>query len=251
MAKSKTDNHVQSVDRAFSVLEAVVSAGEIGVSELGQKLGLHVATVHNILRTLTARQYLQNVNGRYQPGVSLAILLAHSSPMTVLARLAQPSLESIARTTGEAASLTVLTHTTARLIAFQPGTQAITIQHPQWIWDDPLQLSTGRLLLAFASEELQQTCVQHHKDLGHELSPAAWKKQADTIRTTAEAEALNTNRDHQYAFACAVYGPKQDVLAAIGASCPAFRLEPKHQTVMQTAVRTAARELTTALRSLS
>lgn len=243
MAKSSTDNHVQSVERALAVLESIVDAGEIGVSELGQKLGLHVATVHNILRTLTARQYLQNVNGRYRPGPSLAVLLSRSQPITLLARMAQPVLEQLSETTQEATSFTVLTGTTAKLIAFHPGKHAITIHYPQWVWPDPLLLATGQVLVAYASDAIRQTCIENHRQKDASVSATDWEKHFADIRTTAYASITFPDRDGQYAFASGISGADGKILAAIGASCPKFRADEANKKLMQESVKSAAQLL--------
>ena len=249
MGKKRTDNHVQSVERALSILEEVAAAGEIGVSELGQRLGLHVATVHNILRTFAATAYLENVNGRYRPGPALAVLLGRSNPMLLLARLAQPVLEAIVRATGEAASMTMLVGTSARLVAFQPGTQPITIQYPQWVWDDPLQLATGRVLVAFSPESCRRECVARHREqTGDAPCEETWEEQFAGIRAVCEAEAVKTNQDSQYAIARAIDDRDGRVIAAIGASCPAFRADAPHRQRMLDAVRDAATVLTERIR---
>ncbi len=139
-----TDGEVQSVVRALGLLEAVAAAGEMGVTELARAQGLHVATAHNLLRTLAGRHYLLNRHGRYRLGPAVAMLGAGWEPLHALPDLVQPSLVQIADGCGEAASATILVGREARLIGFQPGTEAITIHYPQWLWPEALKLATGR-----------------------------------------------------------------------------------------------------------
>ena len=55
---------VQSVDRAFSILEEMArNGGEIGLTELATALGLPVPTVHRSMQTLVNLGYAKR-NGR-------------------------------------------------------------------------------------------------------------------------------------------------------------------------------------------
>ncbi|WP_432667070.1 helix-turn-helix domain-containing protein [Wukongibacter baidiensis] len=47
---------VQSVDRAFDILEAL-RTGEVGLVELSKKVGLNKSTVHRLLNTLIYRAH--------------------------------------------------------------------------------------------------------------------------------------------------------------------------------------------------
>ena len=51
---------------ACLVLVTVPAADELGVTEIAQAVGLHVATAHNLLRTLSKYGYLENRGGRYR-----------------------------------------------------------------------------------------------------------------------------------------------------------------------------------------
>ena len=59
--------HIQSLMRALDILEVVSDSKEpIRATEIPRLSGLGVATAHNIIRTLYARDYLaQNNKGRY------------------------------------------------------------------------------------------------------------------------------------------------------------------------------------------
>ncbi len=251
MSKNPADNNIQCLERALAILECVVERGEIGVSELGQAVGLHVATVHNILRTLSNKHYLLNVGGRYQPGAALAVLLARGSPLTMLARLAQPTLVELTEATGEATSLTVLVGRQARLIAFNPGRHLVTIHYPQWVWPDPLQLATGQVVTAFADERARTEILRAHLDREAAPTEAEWEQVLAAIRAEGTALLQSTQRDGQYAFACAVRGPGGAVLAALGASAPMFRAEGENGGQLQAAVRRSAAELSEKLCGLT
>jgi DNA-binding IclR family transcriptional regulator len=102
---------VQSLERAFDLLEALAEGGELGVTELAERTGLVPSTAHRLLATLTKRGYVtQNtISGRYLLGykvVEIASGLEHR--LSRLRAVARPHLESIQRATGETTNLVVL-----------------------------------------------------------------------------------------------------------------------------------------------
>jgi IclR family acetate operon transcriptional repressor len=95
MTEMKRDS-VQSLERAFDLLEALSAGGELGVTELANRTGLVPSTAHRLLHTLTKRGYVTQ------------------SPETGQQRrerlraVARPHLEGIQRATGETVNLVVL-----------------------------------------------------------------------------------------------------------------------------------------------
>jgi DNA-binding IclR family transcriptional regulator len=102
---------VQSLERAFDLLEALSAGGELGVTELANRTGLVPSTAHRLLHTLTKRGYVARnpVSGRYLLGykvIEVASGLEHR-----LARLraaARPHMEQLQQATGETTNLVVL-----------------------------------------------------------------------------------------------------------------------------------------------
>jgi DNA-binding IclR family transcriptional regulator len=102
---------VQSLERAFDLLEALSVGGELGVTELANRTGLVPSTAHRLLHTLTKRGYVSQSpeTGRYLLGykvVEVASGLEHRRER--LRAVARPHLEGIQRATGETVNLVVL-----------------------------------------------------------------------------------------------------------------------------------------------
>jgi DNA-binding IclR family transcriptional regulator len=234
---------VQSVERALDVLEALSAAGEMGVTELARQIGLHVATVHNLLRTLSARQYLLNTGGRYRLGPAAASLASRWDPLQALPDRIQPHLARVSTECGEAASATVLANHEARLIAFQPGTEAITIHFPQWIWPQALKLATGRLLVALGDQQEWDAFITRSPEARPDWSAADWRRELQRLHGLGYC-ALRTDRDGgQSLIAFPVLSRGGRVVAAVGAACPAFRATAERCKAMTDAVWDAAREI--------
>lgn len=77
---------IQSIDRAFDVLEALALADDdLSVSELSEQLDLPIATVHRLLASLAARGYVtqEPTTRRYGPGPRLLKLLPRLPAVSV------------------------------------------------------------------------------------------------------------------------------------------------------------------------
>ncbi len=107
-ARPTSAGGVQSLERAFDVLELMAAAGgEVALSRLAAESGLPVPTIHRLVRTLVSRGYvLQMPSRRYTLGPRLIGLGANASD-TVEA-WASPHLQSLAEATGETANLAML-----------------------------------------------------------------------------------------------------------------------------------------------
>jgi DNA-binding IclR family transcriptional regulator len=102
---------VQSLERAFDLLEALAPGVELGVTELANRTGLVPSTAHRLLHTLAKRGYVSqsSESGRYLLGykvVEVASGLEHR--LERLRVVARPHLEAIQRETGETVNLVVL-----------------------------------------------------------------------------------------------------------------------------------------------
>ncbi|MFB9371870.1 IclR family transcriptional regulator [Kitasatospora sp. NPDC001664] len=99
---------VQSVERAFQLLEALADSGGIAtLSELSASSGLPMPTIHRLIRTLVQQGYVrQDTARRYTLGPRL-IRLGETSGR-LLGSWARPYLAELMEATGETANLAVL-----------------------------------------------------------------------------------------------------------------------------------------------
>jgi IclR family transcriptional regulator, acetate operon repressor len=99
---------VQSLDRAFAILEAMADAGGvIGLSQLATDSGLPLATIHRLVRTLVDLGYVrQEPSRQYSLGPRL-MRLADSSTKR-LGTLAHPYMTRVVDVLGESVNLAVL-----------------------------------------------------------------------------------------------------------------------------------------------
>jgi IclR family transcriptional regulator, acetate operon repressor len=104
----RSRNGVQSLGRAFAILEAMANAdGVIGLSQLASDSGLPLATIHRLVRTLVDLGYVrQEPSRQYSLGPRL-MRLADSSTKR-LGTLAHPFMSSVVEELGESVNLAVL-----------------------------------------------------------------------------------------------------------------------------------------------
>ena len=102
---------VHSVLRALTLLDILAQEGrEMGVLELSRRVHLHVSTVHRLLRTLMAGEYVQQdpQTGRYGLSGKIHQLAQASLGGMDLRQVVRPHLERVAKVSGETANLVVL-----------------------------------------------------------------------------------------------------------------------------------------------
>ena len=96
---------VQSVKRAFAVLEAVAER-PAGVTDLAERVGLPKSTVARLLASLQALGAVERAPGlRWRVGPRVAALAETVSPERSLGALARPELVRLVRSLGEDAGL--------------------------------------------------------------------------------------------------------------------------------------------------
>ena len=99
---------VQSLERAFTVLEAMADAGgAVSLSQLANDTDLPLPTIHRLVRTLVDLGYVrQEASRQYILGPRLIRLGETSSRM--LGRWARPHMEGLAHDLGESVNLALL-----------------------------------------------------------------------------------------------------------------------------------------------
>ena len=87
---------VQSVERAFAILR-VLAGGPVGVTDLGERVGLPKSTVSRLLSTLEELGAVEQLTagGEYRIGAAIAHLGASAVPGRSLVALARPHLAEL------------------------------------------------------------------------------------------------------------------------------------------------------------
>ena len=152
---------VQSVDRAFSILEEMArNGGEIGLTELATELDLPVPTVHRAMQTLVNLGYAKrNGTRKYTLGASLLFLGEAAS--RGMASWAKPSLLSLANTCGETVNLATLEGDRIVYIAQSPSKHNMRMFTEAGRRVLPHACGVGKAILAGISEAKAKEIISH------------------------------------------------------------------------------------------
>lgn len=100
---------VQSVDRAFNIIEALRD-GEIGLIDLSKRVGLNKSTVHRLLNTLIYKGYVNQNPENNKYNLSLKFLVIGNKLLTSLdiISIAKPHISKLSEKTNEVVHLVLI-----------------------------------------------------------------------------------------------------------------------------------------------
>ena len=147
-----TRGGVQSISRAFDVLEALAEHGPLGLSRLSARTGLPLTTVHRLVGTLAALGYVRSGEGKE---FSLAPRLIHLGERASLmvSRWAIPHLTSLVDELGETANLAMLDGDRIVYVAQVPSRHSMRMFTEVGRSVDPHCTAVGKALLARLPED--------------------------------------------------------------------------------------------------
>jgi DNA-binding IclR family transcriptional regulator len=228
---------VQSLERAFDLLEALASGGELGVTELANRTGLVPSTAHRLLHTLTKRGYVTQSpeTGRYLLGykvVEVASGLEHRRER--LRGVARPHLEGIQRATGETVNLVVLE--ADRVVYIDQVEGSRNVRMFTTVGTSVLAHSTGsgKAIMAFGPPEAPAALYgdRELEQLTNRTLTTLAALEDDFKRIRSRGYALD-NEEHEEGVGCvaaAVFDHTGRPCAAISVSGPTARILHEHSS---------------------
>jgi len=222
------------LDRSVAIIDAV-EGGARSFSAIAEATGLTKPTAHRLINALQAHGLLMHVGGLgYALGPRLLALATTAMRELPLRQLARPSLERLARTTGESAQLYVRTGDRRICVdAVESDNELRTIVRV----GASLPLgkgSAGKVFLAWGPSVEGDDMDR----LAHQLATTRRRGWADSFGERAPGVA---------SVSAPVFGPGDAVLAAISVSGPASRITALRAKAYAPAVMQAAREVESAL----
>ncbi|AZQ40282.1 IclR family transcriptional regulator [Streptomyces cyaneochromogenes] len=218
------------MDRAISVLEILAQRGEAGVSEVAAEIEVHKSTAFRLLGALEARGLVEQAGerGKYRLGFGIVRLAGAVTGRIDITQQGRPVCERLAEEIGETVNIAVMQEHYAINLYQVRGPGAITAHN--WVGQlTPLHAtSSGKILLAYLPTKERTTL----------LTEAGMKKVTQrtiTAKTKLEKNLAET-RERNYsitleeleiglhAMAAPVRNRDGDVIAALSASGPAYRL---------------------------
>jgi DNA-binding IclR family transcriptional regulator len=223
---------IQSVARAVGVLQALAdSEGELGVTELGRRLGVHKATASRLVATLAEHRLVERnpVTDKYRLGFGLIHLAGSAMAGLDLAREARPALEDLAERTQETVNLAVLDGDA--VLNVDQITSQRTVASRSWVgrrtpWHCT---SNGKVLVAWLPEPDREILLAAPLEQRTERSitdPQRMRSQLAEITTRGYAQTVEELEQGLNAVAAPVRRADGQVAAAVSVAGPAFRMRP-------------------------
>jgi len=222
---------VQSLERAFAILETVAESREgIGLAELAKKVGLHNSTTFHLVKTMVALGYLRQSKQtkRYRIGRPLFALAAGALDEIELVSLATPVLEDLSAATGESGHFAVRSGDDVVVIAKTSGSGAFQLADRVGVVRPAHCTALGKVLLAALSKDQLGRFVE-----GHELVPYTPKTITDPdllrrdIEEVARAGVAFDDGEFNAEVRCIavpVHDFTRQTIGALGISGPIWRL---------------------------
>jgi DNA-binding IclR family transcriptional regulator len=228
---AKEPGGVQSLRRAFSILECIASTPEgLSLAELSKRVGLHNSTTFHLTKTMVSLGYVRQTpeNKKYHLG-RMVFSLASSSRMEIdLVALATPILEELSRSTGESCHLAVLTGQDILVVAKTSGTGAFQLQERHGGTRPGHATALGKVLLAFQPQSMVESYLKVHGMPA--LTPKtlvdhdALMRELEVVRRTGIAYDDGEFHSEVRCMAVPVYDFTGKVICTIGVSGPIWHI---------------------------
>lgn len=239
---------VQSVDRAVQVMEILARDGRSGVGRIAKELGVHQSTVSRLVAVLEAHDLVERQveGGAVQLGVGILRLAAATRSRQDLTAVGGPVCDALAEQLGETVNLAVYRSGAAVNLYQAQGTRTVALHN--WVGDATVlhATSSGKVLLAHLPPAQSEAVITG--DL--ERFTAQTIVEADALRAQLQEAAVRgwAVAEEEYeeglnAVAAAIRGPEGNVIAALSAAGPAYRLGRGRLPEVAEQVRQAAEEI--------
>jgi IclR family transcriptional regulator, acetate operon repressor len=236
---------VQSVERAFGVLEILAAMGGTGaLGELAVRAGLPVPTVHRLARTLLSMGYLRQLpNRHYSLGPKL-IRLGESAGQ-LIGIWSRPHLGELVDRTGETANMAVMDNDMAVYVAQVPSPHSMRMFTEVGRRVYPHCTGVGKaLLMQLSNEELRALVARTGMPAPTENShTTAEGLLQDITLCRARGYAVDEGEQEIGVRCFAVPVPDAPSLTAISISGPAVRVTLKSAPTVTPLLKRVARDI--------
>lgn len=251
-ARSKERSGVQSLERAFKLLETVAAHPEgINLADLSKSVGLHNSTTFHLVKTMVTLGYIRQSSDtkRYNIGSMIFGLASASRSETEMVAMAIPILEELAGMTGESSHIAIMTSNEVVIAGRISGGGAFQMQERAGDVRPGHATAIGKVLLA----PLTDAQFARYLDANPltSLTPNTItdrQRLRDELKQVREAGLGYDDGEFNMEARC-VAAPVRDftgqTVAAIGISAPIWRLtlqalQQKSSLVLQAAAKLSA-----------
>ena len=244
-----TERLAQSLGRGLGILEAFTrERPELGVTELGVRLGLAKSTVHRLLATLQARGYVRKNprSGKYHLGIRPWEVGCIAAGQLGYREVSRPALEDLAREAGETAHLAILDGSEVVYLDRVDGSPPIHAEAPVGGRVPGHAVSAGRALLAFLDPETLRKVLARglrRFTLATVADEVKLREDLTAVRVNGYAVTLGEWRAEVSGISAPVRDSSGEAVLAIGVSVATRQLLPGRIEALAPLVRETAGRL--------
>jgi len=226
----KPDQLIQSIDRAFDILELLVEKGSsMGVTEISERTKLHKSTVYRLLATLRYRGYVKKDNHeKYKIGFKLFELGSSVINNIDLRSDAKPFLRELMNISEETVHLGVLDDNQVVYIDKVESENTIRMYSKIGRRNHASSTSLGKVILAYSDREVVDKVIREEglKKLTENTITDEEQFKKHLAKVRSQGYAID-NEEQEYGIRC-IAGPIFDhtgeVIAAFSISGPTMRM---------------------------
>lgn len=238
---------IQSVQRAFRLLEILASKGEpCGVRAMARMTDLTPPTTLSLLRTMLAGGYVHydSHSRLYGIGHRIGRLARSMNEEAQLEALVAPALQSLYERTGETVLCLGLVGDVVQPLFHRRSPQPLAVHHA-----DPVQqfhrLATGQALLAYQDDVTRARLL---RDIPmNRTGPRRWDRLLTFVRKQGYAEVVNVDESGIAALGMPIPPADRPARFAIGLSAPLHRYDPDRKQIWLAALQQTATSLSSIL----
>ncbi len=221
--------HVQSVDRALTILEYLAQNGSSGVTEIAKNLQVHKSTAFRLVVALENRQLVEQEEerGKYRLGFGLIRLAGATSAQLDLTKEGRPVCVRLAGEFEETVNIALLDSNAAVNITQEHGNNVVASRN--WVGKrTPLHAtSSGKVLLAWADEGTIASVLDEPLEAFTEqtiTTPAAIRAELERVRARGWASCSEELEVGLNSVAAPIFEADGAVVAAVSVSGPSYRV---------------------------
>jgi len=248
--KSQKEPGVQSIRRAFTILEAVaLNPQGINLAELSKQVSLHNSTTFHLTKTMVAMGILRQdeQTKSYHIGAHLFALARGAADETEFVRLATPVLEELTRVTGENSHIAVRIPEGVVIIDKREGVSHVRMSERIGATRPAHATAIGKAILSGLSDEELNSFLD-----SHELQVFTPKTITDRGRFLQEIAQIRSNEiayddtefnEEARCLASPVFDFTGRVVGSVGISAPIWRVGLQDLPKLSESVKQAAKEI--------
>lgn len=240
--------HVQSVDRAISVLEFLSRNGLSGVTEIANLLDIHKSTAYRLVATLEARGLVEQDSGseKYQLGFGLVSLASSVTAEFDIVQHARPVCEQLSEETQETTTLTVLEGD--ETVVVHQSVSSSSVLSADWTGSEAPIHSTaaGKIFMTYMPERRRNRILSRNLERYTPRTRVGRDElcsQFEEIKATGYAYTREELEVGLNAVGAPIFGIDGKVVAVISVSSPSVRLPASEIPAMGERVKEAAAEI--------